>query len=96
MFLIAYLLDPSEMIHIFCCICNELTPAAVYYRDGALRLALPPRPQFSKKTASALVIQIIESARRMLQFEQQRVRQGRVDDGDKLVKELTGESSFGF
>jgi hypothetical protein len=96
MFLIAYLLDPSEMIHIFCCICNELTPAAVYYHDGALRLALPPRPQFSKKTASALVIQIIESARRMLQFEQQRVRQGGVDDGDKLVKELTGESSFGF
>jgi hypothetical protein len=96
MFLIAYLLNPSEMIHIFCCICNKLTPAAVYYCDGALQIALPPCPQFSKKTALALVIQIIESAWRMLQFEQQQVQQGGVDDGDKLAKELAGESSFGF
>ena len=71
MFLIAYLLDPSEMILILCYICNIFTPAAVYYCDGALRLALPPHQQFSKKTASALVIQLIESAWRMLQFEQQ-------------------------
>ena len=96
MFLIAYLLDHSEMIAIFCHICNILTPAAVYYRDGALRLALPPRQQFLKKTASALVIQLIESARRMLQFEQQHIRQGGVDDGDRLVKELTGKNSFRF
>jgi hypothetical protein len=32
----------------------------------------------------------------MLQFEQQCVQRGGVDDGDKLVKELTGKSSFEF
>ena len=68
----------------------------MYYGDDALRLALPPRQQFSKKAASALVVQLIESAQQMLQFEQQRVQRGGVDDGDKLVKELTGKSSFEF
>ena len=62
----------------------------VYYRDGALRLALPPRALFSKRTASSLVLRLIASARCMLQYEQQRVRSGTKEDDAKLIAQLTG------
>jgi hypothetical protein len=56
-----------------------------------LRLALPPRSVFSKKSASPLVLQLIASARRMLRFEQQRTQKGGREDGDKLVSQLAGQ-----
>jgi hypothetical protein len=90
MFLLAYLLDPSMCIWIFPQ--RYLIPACptVYYRDGALRLALPPRALFSKRTASSLVLRLIVSARCMLQYEQQRVRSGTKEDDTKLIAQLTG------
>jgi hypothetical protein len=63
----------------------------VYYRDGALRLALPPQSVFSKKSASPLVLQLIASAQRMLWFEQQHTQKGGREDGDKLVSQLAGQ-----
>lgn len=56
---------------------------------------LPPtRSSFSKRTASPLAIQLINSARKMLQHEQQRMKMGGKEDGDKLVAQLTGEIIF--
>ena len=53
---------------------------------------LPPtRSSFSKCTASPFAIQLINSACKMLQHEQQRMKIGGKDDGDKLVAQLTGE-----
>lgn len=56
---------------------------------------LPPtRSSFSKRTASPLALQLINSARKMLQHEQQRTKKGGKEDGDKLVAQLTGEIFF--
>jgi hypothetical protein len=60
----------------------------VYYRDGALRLSLPPRHSFSKSTASPFVGLLITSARLMLRNEQKRERRGDSTEGDSLVKQL--------
>ena len=88
MFLLAFLLDPSECMKT----CRgSFSFFTVYYRDGALRLALPPRSVFSKKSACPLVLQLIASARRMLRFEQQHTKKGGREDGDKLVSQLAGQ-----
>ncbi|KAJ7855067.1 hypothetical protein B0H13DRAFT_1903287, partial [Mycena leptocephala] len=60
----------------------------IYYRDGALRLGLPPRQNFSKPTASPLVVYLITSARLMLQNEQKREQKGDAAEGDILVKQI--------
>ncbi|KAJ7927093.1 hypothetical protein B0H13DRAFT_2312870 [Mycena leptocephala] len=60
----------------------------LYYRDGALRLGLPPRQNFSKPTASPLVVYLITSARLMLQNEQKREQKGDAAEGDILVKQI--------
>ena len=53
---------------------------------------LPPtRSSFLKRTASPLAIQLINSAHKMPQHEQQRIKIGGKEDGDKLVAQLTGE-----
>ncbi|KAK6966290.1 ribonuclease H-like domain-containing protein [Favolaschia claudopus] len=60
----------------------------VYYSDGAIRLALPPRVNFSKQTASPLVVYLISKAREMLQNEQKREQRGDKSEGDILVKQM--------
>ncbi|KAJ6558697.1 hypothetical protein B0H10DRAFT_2213208 [Mycena sp. CBHHK59/15] len=60
----------------------------VYYDDGALRLVLPPRQNFSKGTVSALVKYLITSARKMLQNEQKREQKGDATEGDILVNQI--------
>ncbi|KAJ7832462.1 hypothetical protein B0H14DRAFT_3463371 [Mycena olivaceomarginata] len=60
----------------------------MYYRDGALRLALPSRLHFSNKTASPLVSYLITSARLMLKNEQKREQRGDANEGDILVEQL--------
>ena|SRR5882724_3579771 len=62
----------------------------VYYRDNALRLALPPGSSFSKWTASSLVLCLIASAQHILHNEQQRVQSGTKEADAKLIAQLTG------
>ncbi|KAJ7479092.1 ribonuclease H-like domain-containing protein [Mycena latifolia] len=60
----------------------------VYYRDSALRLGLPTRQNFSKKSASPLVSYLITSARTMLRNEQIHEQKGDSSEGDILVNQL--------
>lgn len=62
----------------------------VYYRDGALRLNLPPCSKFCKAECSPLFLQLIISARLMLGHEQARVQKGSESDGAILVQQLAG------
>ena len=62
----------------------------VYYRDSAMRLQLPSRALFEKKTASLFVIYLIDNARLMLQNEQKREQKGGAAEGDILVKQMIG------
>ncbi len=93
LFLIAYLLDPSTFLHHFYLLtiykCDDM--AAVYYRDGALRLDLPPRISFSKSTASTLVLRLMKVALRMLEHEQARTSSGGLEQGQILAKQISGE-----
>ncbi|KAJ7170463.1 hypothetical protein C8R43DRAFT_1103347 [Mycena crocata] len=59
-----------------------------YYRDGALRLALPPRHNFSRQTASPLVDYLMKSAREMFRCEQFRHRNGTEAEAAILTKQL--------
>ncbi|KAJ7580732.1 hypothetical protein C8J56DRAFT_867094, partial [Mycena floridula] len=60
----------------------------IYYRDGALRLNLPPRESFSRDSVSPFLLQLLISARLMLSHEQQRMQSGGVAEADRLVQEL--------
>ena len=62
----------------------------VYYRDGALRLNLPPHSEFCKAKCSPLFLQLIISACLMLGHEQTRVQNGSESDGAILVQQLAG------
>lgn len=62
----------------------------VYYRDGALRLNLPPRSEFCKAKCSPLFLQLITSARLMLGHEQARIQKGSERDGEILIQQLAG------
>lgn len=95
MYVLAYLLDPSEPL------CNCLTcfimtefKCAVYFRDGALKLDLPPRHLFRGNTASPLVLQIIDSAILMLEWEQKRTLSGGPEQGRLLIEQITGKYIF--
>jgi hypothetical protein len=63
----------------------------VYFRDGAMRLQLPPRASFSKDTMSAFLRRLFVSARKMLFYEQKRMQSGGGVEAALLVKQLTGE-----
>ncbi|KAF7975533.1 hypothetical protein HWV62_9361 [Athelia sp. TMB] len=60
----------------------------IFYCDGALRLNLPHRTNFSSKTVSPLVLRLISAARSMLQGEQLRMRSGGEAEGRILITQL--------
>lgn len=87
MFILSYLLDPGASLDFsWFDVLTKHFP--VYYRDGALRLVLPPRQNFTKATASLLVSYLITSARSMLKNEQKREQKGDAAEGDILVKQI--------
>ncbi|KAF5331490.1 hypothetical protein D9758_017621 [Tetrapyrgos nigripes] len=61
----------------------------IYYSDSPLRLALPPREHFSKKTASKLVIELMGNAIDLFRHEQLREGSGSADDAVEFAKQLT-------
>ncbi|KAJ6534599.1 hypothetical protein DFH09DRAFT_1369723 [Mycena vulgaris] len=88
MFILSYLLDPGAISTLCSSFLTQNINIIFYYRDGALRLGLPPRQDFNKETASPLVGYLITSARLMLRAEQKREQRGDSSEGDILVKQI--------
>ncbi|KAJ6495921.1 hypothetical protein DFH09DRAFT_946043, partial [Mycena vulgaris] len=88
MFILSYLLDPGAISTLCSSFLTQNINIIVYYRDGALRLGLPPRQDFNKETASPLVGYLITNARLMLRAEQKREQRGDSSEGDILVKQI--------
>ena len=70
---------------------NLLTVQTVYFRDGALKIQLPPHGSFSSKTINPLLAGPIQSAFLMLEWEQKRTRCGGAEQGVQLVDQLKGK-----